>query len=54
MSESVSITLQNVSKHYGKTCVLQPFTLTLDAGCRTVLRALGLREDDASPHHRGS
>ena len=37
MSESVSITLQNVSKHYGKTCVLQPFTLTLDAGCRTVL-----------------
>ena len=37
MSESVSITLQNVSKHYGNTCVLQPFTLTLDAGCRTVL-----------------
>ena len=37
MSDSVSITLQNVSKHYGKTCVLQPFTLTLDAGCRTVL-----------------
>ena len=23
MSESVSITLQNVSKHYGKTCVLR-------------------------------
>ena len=35
--ESVSIELKNVSKHYGDTLVLTPFSLTLDAGCRTVL-----------------
>lgn len=35
--ESVSIELKNVSKHYGETLVLKPFSLTLDAGCRTVL-----------------
>lgn len=37
MQESVSIELKNVSKHYGSTLVLSPFSLTLDAGCRTVL-----------------
>lgn len=36
-TQSVSIELRNVSKHYGKVCVLKPFSLTLDAGCRTVL-----------------
>lgn len=35
--ESVSIELKNVSKHYGDTLVLTPFSLKLDAGCRTVL-----------------
>ena len=35
--ESVSIELKNVSKHYGTTRVLSPFSLTMDAGCRTVL-----------------
>ena len=35
--DSVSIELKNVSKHYGDTLVLTPFSLTLDAGCRTVL-----------------
>lgn len=35
--ESVSIELKNVCKHYGDTLVLTPFSLTLDAGCRTVL-----------------
>lgn len=35
--EPVSIELKNVSKHYGSTRVLSPFSLTLDAGCRTVL-----------------
>lgn len=37
MSESISIELINVAKHYGQTCVLTPFSLTLEAGCRTVL-----------------
>lgn len=37
MSPSVSIELKNVSKHYGKTLVLNPFSLTMPAGCRTVL-----------------
>lgn len=37
MNQSVSIELRNISKHYGNTLVLQPFTLTLEAGCRTVL-----------------
>lgn len=37
MSTSVSIELKNVSKHYGKTLVLNPFSLTMPAGCRTVL-----------------
>lgn len=37
MNESVSIELRNMSKHYGETLVLQPFSLTLEAGCRTVL-----------------
>ena len=37
MQESVSIELKKVSKHYGSTLVLSPFSLTLDAGCRTVL-----------------
>ena len=35
--ESVSIELKNVSKHYGETLVLTPFSLTMEAGCRTVL-----------------
>lgn len=35
--ESVSIELNNVSKHYGQTLVLKPFSLKLQAGCRTVL-----------------
>ena len=35
--ESVSIELRNVSKHYGQTLVLRPFSLTLQPGCRTVL-----------------
>lgn len=35
--QSVSIELKNVSKHYGQTSVLAPFSLTIDAGCRTVL-----------------
>lgn len=35
--QSVAIELKNVSKHYGQTSVLAPFSLTLDAGCRTVL-----------------
>ncbi len=34
---SVSIELKNVSKHYGQTLVLQPFSLTMEPGCRTVL-----------------
>lgn len=34
---SVSIELKHVSKHYGHTRVLSPFSLTLQAGCRTVL-----------------
>ncbi len=37
LNQSVSIELENVSKHYGKTLVLQPFSLKLEAGCRTVL-----------------
>ena len=37
MTESVSIELKNMSKHYGSTRVLSPFNLTLEAGCRTVL-----------------
>ena len=37
LNQSVSIRLENMSKHYGKTLVLQPFSLTLEAGCRTVL-----------------
>lgn len=37
MTESVAIELRNISKHYGDTLVLQPFTLTLEGGCRTVL-----------------
>ena len=37
LNQSVSITLENMSKHYGQTLVLQPFSLTLEAGCRTVL-----------------
>ena len=35
--ESVSIELKNVSKHYGETLVLTPFSLTMEAGCRTCL-----------------
>ena len=35
--EPVSIELKNVSKHYGETLVLTPFSLTMEAGCRTVL-----------------
>ena len=52
MSDSVSITLQNVSKHYGKTCVLQPFTRTVllgPSGCgkTTLLRiTAGLETPD--------
>ena len=34
--EPVSIELKNVSKHYGETLVLTPFSLTMEAGCRTV------------------
>lgn len=37
MQESVAIELKNISKHYGTTKVLSPFSLTLEAGCRTVL-----------------
>ena len=36
-NESVSIELVNVSKHYGSNLVLKPFSLTLEAGGRTVL-----------------
>ena len=36
-NESVTIQLENVAKHYDGHCVLQPFSLTLEAGCRTVL-----------------
>lgn len=37
MTAPVSIELKNISKHYGSTQVLTPFSLTLKAGCRTVL-----------------
>lgn len=37
LQESVSIELRNVSKHYGQTLVLRPFSLTMQPGCRTVL-----------------
>ncbi len=35
--KSVSIEFKNVSKHYGQTLVLKPFSLTMQPGCRTVL-----------------
>ena len=35
--EPVSIELKNVSKHYGEPLVVTPFSLTMEAGCRTVL-----------------
>lgn len=37
IADSVSIELKNISKHYGSTLVLKPFSLTLEPGCRTVL-----------------
>ncbi len=36
-SRPAAIELKNVSKHFGGTLVLEPFTLELEAGCRTVL-----------------
>lgn len=37
IADSVAIELKNISKHYGETLVLKPFSLTLEPGCRTVL-----------------